>query len=195
VPAGRPCRVKHLRLFAKSVSGSAHRRYRRSGRNSAPSEAETQTSKQRKLAHGKAAAEGSRREYRMQEGGYNLRHPWDFEARELLRANGKSPMAERRTSVNRSPCGRRTSIQAAGVGRAATLATVYPDSGRDAMPIANIHIGVLKTKIRRMTGRGRSTRCVNRWGNPQDPSHPPDWLICELLVCELCDSKVTGDWQ
>ena len=44
--------------------------------------------------------------------------PWDFGAHGPLRASGKSPMVERRTSVNRSPCGRRTSLGVNAVDRA-----------------------------------------------------------------------------
>jgi hypothetical protein len=110
---------------------------RRSGRSKVRSGAETRPSKQHKLARVRAAARASRRDYRVQEGGRNSLHPWDFEAREPRRANAKSPMAERRTSVNRSPCGRRTSLRD-GARRffgcvRATLPTVYPDKGSDAI--------------------------------------------------------------
>jgi hypothetical protein len=40
----------------------------------------------------------------------NSAHPQDFGAHEQPLANGKSARVERRTSVNRSPCGRRTSL-------------------------------------------------------------------------------------
>jgi hypothetical protein len=76
-------------------------------------ERETQSSKDRRWARKKDAAEGSRIGHRRREEGHNPRRPVDFEAHEPRRANGKSPMVERQTSVNRSPCGRRTSLGAA----------------------------------------------------------------------------------
>ena len=89
---------------------AACRGYRRSRRRRCLSEWVFQTSRHHKLARKKAAAEGSRRENRRQEGTHNSLHPRDFEAHEPLLARPKSPMVERRTSVNRSPCGRRTSL-------------------------------------------------------------------------------------
>jgi hypothetical protein len=91
----------------------AHQDYRRSEHTRDRSGWGIPSSKHRKLAQRKAAAEGSRRGYRIQVGGHNLRNPWDFGARGPQRATGKSPMVERRTSVNRSPCGRRTSLEPA----------------------------------------------------------------------------------
>jgi hypothetical protein len=80
-------------------------------------------------------------------------HPWDFEAHGPRRANAKSAMVERRTSVNRSPCGRRTSLQDDAVRflgcERATLPTVYPDKRTDAMP------------IRESRGHG-SVACISR---------------------------------
>ncbi len=67
------------------------------------------SSKQNKLAQGRIAAGGSRRGNKSRGTRCNPQHQEDFGARELLRAIWKSLMAERRTSVNRSPCGRRTS--------------------------------------------------------------------------------------
>jgi hypothetical protein len=87
------------------------------------------SSKHRKLAQGKAAAEVSRRDYKIQVGGHNSGNPWDFGAREPQRATGKSPMVERRTSVNRSPCGRRTSLRPARLN-ARRLADSIPGDGR-----------------------------------------------------------------
>ena len=94
-------------------SPAARKEHRRSRRTAVCSGRETQSSKYRKLARKKAAAGGSRRGHRRQEGGRNSLRPLDFGAHELLRASGKSPMVERRTSVNLSPCGRRTSLGAA----------------------------------------------------------------------------------
>jgi hypothetical protein len=85
----------------------------------------TQSSKHRKLAQKKAAAEGSRREHKGQEGWHSLGRPGDFEAHGRRRANGKLPMAEHRASVYLSPGGRRTSHGMARQNRAA-LAPVYP---------------------------------------------------------------------
>ena len=87
----------------------SERRQNRPGRG-------TLSSKHRKLARKKAAAEGSRRERKTREARHNRLHPWDFGARGPRRATGKFPMVERRTSVNRSPCGRRTSLLAAREG-------------------------------------------------------------------------------
>jgi hypothetical protein len=100
------------------------RGYRRSERTRGRSGRETLSSKHRKLAQWKAAAEGSRRGHNIQEGGHNSRSPWDFGAREPQRATGKSPMVERRTSVNRSPCGRRTSLEV-GAARCAPPCRQY----------------------------------------------------------------------
>jgi len=92
--------------------------YRRSEHTRGRSGRGILSSKHRKLAQRKAAAEGSRRGCRFQAGGHNSRSPWDFGARGPQRATGKSPMVERRTSVNRSPCGRRTSLQVGAAQRA-----------------------------------------------------------------------------
>jgi hypothetical protein len=86
---------------------------RRSARTGFRPERKTPSSKHRKWARKKDAAEGSRRGHRRREKGHNPRRPVDFEAHEQQRANGKSPMVERQTSVNRSSCGRRTSLGAA----------------------------------------------------------------------------------
>ena len=75
------------------------------------------------------AAEGSRREHKRRERGRNPQRPRDFAAHEPPRANGRSPMAERRTSVNRSPCGRRTSLPAVRIS-ASRLADSIPAAGR-----------------------------------------------------------------
>ena len=48
-------------------------------------------------------------------GARNPMNPWDFAAHEPPRANGKSPRLEDRSLVNRSHCGRHTSL---GVGQA-----------------------------------------------------------------------------
>ena len=106
-PAGRSGTSQDLLpsgAGASNVSPQRAQTSRRSGR-------EIPSSRHHKLARKRAAAEGSRRGRRRREGGRNSRRPWDFEARGLRRANGKSPMVERRTSVNRSPCGRRTSLR------------------------------------------------------------------------------------
>jgi len=67
-------------------------------------------SKPGRWARKRDAAEGSRREHKRRERGRNPTRPWDFAARGPPRASAKSPRVERRTSVNRSPCGRRTSL-------------------------------------------------------------------------------------
>jgi len=86
---------------------------RRSARTGFRSERKTPSSKHRKWARKKDAAEGSRTRHRRREEERNPRRPVDFEAHEPQRANGKSPMVGRQTSVNRSSCGRRTSLGAA----------------------------------------------------------------------------------
>ena len=85
-------------------------RSRRSGRTRGRSGRKFQSSKHHKLARKRSCGRGEPQ--RVQEAGRRAqpRRPWDFGARGPRRANGKSPMAERRTSVNRSPCGRRTSL-------------------------------------------------------------------------------------
>jgi hypothetical protein len=132
--ACKPCKRRYLWLPMQALQCPGHRH---SGRRQARSGAETRSSKQHKLARVKAAARASRRDCRMQEEGHNSLHPWDFEARGPRRASAKSPRLERRTSANRSPCGRRTSLQD-GARRflgcvRATLPTVYPDNGSDAI--------------------------------------------------------------
>ena len=69
-----------------------------------------QSSRHHKLARKRNAAEGSCRECRRQEGGWNRLRPEDFGVPALQRANGISPIVNRRSSVNRSSCGRRTSL-------------------------------------------------------------------------------------
>ena len=101
----------------------------RSARTKGRSGRETQSSRQRRLARKKAAAEGSRREHKRQAGGRNSKRPWDFEAHGPQRATAKFPMVERRTSVNRSPCGRRTSLMAGQAQR--PPCRQYTRSGRE----------------------------------------------------------------
>jgi hypothetical protein len=88
---------------------SAHRASRRSARTDFRSERKIPSSKLGKWARKRDAAKGNRIRRRRQEEERNPERRRDFEARVPPRANGKSPMAERRTSVNRSPCGRRAS--------------------------------------------------------------------------------------
>ncbi len=74
----------------------ARQGYRRSGRTKDRSGQETLSSKHRKLARRKAAAEGSRREHKRQEEVHNPMSPWDFEAHGPLHATEKFPMVELR---------------------------------------------------------------------------------------------------
>ena len=135
----------------------------RNGRRQARSGRETLSSTQRKLARQKAAAGGSRRGYRMQEGERNSKHPWDFEERAPQHATARSPMVEHRASVNRSLRGRRTSlcgwVSSKNCGMRATLSAVYPDRVFDAMAITghSWHPAVL-----RAIGASRFPRSV-RW--------------------------------
>ena len=62
--------------------------YRRNVHTRDRSGAEIPTSRLCRLAQSIVAAEESRKENKMQEGGRNSRRPWDFEARGPLRAIG-----------------------------------------------------------------------------------------------------------
>jgi hypothetical protein len=80
-------------------------------------------------ARRRTAAKGSRRERTRRGKWHNPERPRDFAARGQQLANGRSPRLERRTSVNRSPCGRRTSLPAARIN-ASRLAVSIPAAGR-----------------------------------------------------------------
>jgi len=147
-PAGMSGKVLSLQVPGQIAHGQPCRRieHKRAHRGQ-----ETPPSRHRKLARMKAAAERSRRECRKQEGGHNPRHPWDFGAHEPPRANAKSPMAERRTSVNRSPCGRRTSLQGA------------PGHARCLTHILNPRAGVwqVRGELAHRPGRVQSARQID----------------------------------
>jgi hypothetical protein len=82
-----------------------------------------QSSRHPKLERKRNAAAGCCREYSRREGGLNQWRPEDFGVRALWRANAISPIVNRRSSVNRSSCGRRTSpLPARPSGRSATPA-------------------------------------------------------------------------
>src|SRR5580692_1006626 len=91
------------------MSRRVRQRNRHSMRSGGLHGSETRPSRHHKLAPKKDAAEGSRRDYRRQGGGRNQEHPKDFGVRALQRASAKSQRSDRRSSVNRSSCGRRTS--------------------------------------------------------------------------------------
>jgi hypothetical protein len=95
--------------FQKRIRAPGHRGSRRNRRTEGRSGREILSSRHRRLARKRGAARGSRRGGRNREGGHNRLHPWDFGVRAPQRANWKSPIVDRRTSVNRSSCGRRTS--------------------------------------------------------------------------------------
>src|SRR6201994_2327385 len=81
------------------------------------------SSRHRKLERKRVAEAGTRREHRMQEGKWNQLRPEDFGGRALRRANWMSPRVDRRSSANRSSCGRRTSLGLARLsGTTATAA-------------------------------------------------------------------------
>ena len=67
----------------------------------------------------------SRIRYKRQEGGCNKENRWDFGARVPRRASAKSPIVDRRSSVNRSSCGRRTSPSVGRLLRAADPTSTY----------------------------------------------------------------------
>jgi hypothetical protein len=73
------------------------------------------------------AAAGSCRENRRQEGVWNRLRQEDFGVPALWRANGMSPIVNRRSSVNRSSCGRRTSLLPWRLSRRSTV-TALPIS-------------------------------------------------------------------
>src|ERR1700739_2324505 len=91
----------------------AGRASRRNDGRLCPGERESQSSRHHKLERKRVAAAGSRRVYRRREGERNRLRPEDFGARALWRANGMSPIVDRRSSANRSSCGRRTSLERA----------------------------------------------------------------------------------
>jgi len=93
-------------------AGSEHQEYRRSVRRDFHPRGESPTSRCRRWARMRDAAEESRREGMGKDRGRTPSSPRDFAGREPQPANAMSPRVERRTSVNRSPCGRRTSLPA-----------------------------------------------------------------------------------
>jgi len=103
----------------------------RSGRKQGRPGLGIQPSRHRRLAQERAAAGGIRRDDRRRDRRCKSVRLWDFEARGPLRANAKSAMAERRASVNRSPCGRRTSIQGSMKACSATLPLCLSHRGVD----------------------------------------------------------------
>jgi len=128
-PSGRSGRVRYSANLERQGSPAS----RRSARTALLQRRKTPSSKAHKWARKRDAAEGSRREHKRREEGHNPRHPQDFEERERQPANGKSLRLERRTSVNRSPCGRRTSLWGRQDAKSATLPTVYPKLGGDSI--------------------------------------------------------------
>lgn len=91
---------------------------RRSGSTQVLQGWESPSSKHHKWARKRAAAEASRIENKRRETARNRPHPVDFAARAPPRAMRipampMCPLADRRSSVNRSPCGRRTSVRKA----------------------------------------------------------------------------------
>jgi len=83
------------------------------------------SSRHRKLEQRRIAAGGSRRGYRGQEGGWSRLRREDFEGRAQRRANGIYPILNRRSSVNRSSCGRRTSLGAGAVQERTPRGAIY----------------------------------------------------------------------
>ena len=105
---------------ARRPPGPASRHYHHSDHTQVRSGRELPSSKLRKLGQKKGAAGGSRKEHNRRGEKHSSRHPGDFGGREPRRAMWKSWM-ERRTSVNRSPCGRRTSLGSAAEPPASAL--------------------------------------------------------------------------
>ena len=105
---GRSSRLanRNLQGFAQKERRASHRSADIGGR----SERGFPSGRRYKLARRRIAAGGVRRACNTQGRRRKLQDRCYFGARGLLRAIWKSLMAERRTSVNRSPCGRRTSL-------------------------------------------------------------------------------------
>jgi hypothetical protein len=118
--------------------GSERPTGRRSARTRGRFGRETPSSKPGRWARKRDAAEGSRREHKRRERGRNPTRPWDFAARGPPRASAKSPRVERRTSVNRSPCGRRTSL-GAGAGMSTPPCRQYTRIGGEIPRDSVIH--------------------------------------------------------
>ena len=119
VQGGRRGRVGKSRW----LRWGAGRGYRRNAGRPGRCGQEFQSSRHRKLERKRIAAAGSRRESRGQVGGWNRLRREDFEERAQRRANGMSPKVDRRSSANRSSCGRRTSLGPGGFsGRTAAAA-------------------------------------------------------------------------
>jgi hypothetical protein len=111
VRGGRPGKAAKRRCLPLE----AHRGSRRSDGRRGRSGPESQSSRTRKLERKRVAAAENRKVHRRREEGYSRvsqrLKPEDFGVRALPRANGMSPIVDRRSSVNRSSCGRRTSLQ------------------------------------------------------------------------------------
>lgn len=86
---------------------------------------ESLSSRHHKLERKRTAAEGSRKEHSRREVEWNRLRPEDFGARALWRANGMSPIVDRRSSVNRSSCGRRTSLVPRGLRKNSHSGATY----------------------------------------------------------------------
>ena len=97
---------------AKSRHGNGDQECHRNGRTQAVQEGNS-VQQRSQIGAGERCGRGEPQSEQKQGRRAQPRHPWDFGGRGRLRASGKSPMVERRTSVNRSPCGRRTSCRQA----------------------------------------------------------------------------------
>ncbi len=153
----------------------ANRHRPRSGNTQVRSGRELPSSRHHKLEQKKGAAEGSRKEHNRRGEKHSSQHPEDFGAREPRRAMWKSWM-ERRTSVNRSPCGRRTSL-----GSAAKM---------PASPLS-IPVSLLRGKVRAATRAtavsliAKSILCIHRQIIcPNNGRHP-----CNLIRPEAGNRK------
>jgi hypothetical protein len=120
------------RVAKKAPPGwAAGQGYRRNGDKLDQCGAKSQSSTHHKLERKRIVAAGSRTECKEREAGWNRLRPGDFEEPAQRRANGTSPKVNRRSSVNRSSCGRRTSLgpaQLIGAFRSG-VTYIYSDCG------------------------------------------------------------------
>ena len=142
----------------------------------------TPSSRQHKLAQKRSAAEGSRIGSRSLGGGRNLTHPWDFEVRGRRRASGKSQMAERRASVNRSPCGRRTSLCRGQSEICLPTPPVYPHL-TDASSATSADDSMAYQKTASLKGCGLSERRKKQAPHPPQCREPPE--SGESATCDV----------
>jgi hypothetical protein len=106
VPTGKRGRDE----WTRSPQLPAHPARRRISGTPFLSERVSRSSRLRKLGQKRVAAAGSRKVYRRREVVQYLSHLQDFGEHARWRANGMSPIVDHQSTVNRSSCGRRTSL-------------------------------------------------------------------------------------